>query len=162
MGRIFLFRNRYYMYIDWIRHWGPFGHALKLYGVKFIPFEQTLAKTLIKYGWAWRPPVFHIAYSGTIKSLKWWGGGFTLRLIVGRETVQKHVVLFCLTGSRKASTALTMAKPSLSGFPCFVVGRDCPPPPNWSFRYLRFITELFCSVLCCAKSKIIRLLEMYN
>ena len=53
-------------------------------------------------------PMIHLVFSDTIKNFK----GVKLRLLVGRETVQKHLFLFCLTGSRKASTALSLAKQS--------------------------------------------------
>ena len=82
------------------------------------------------------------------------GGGLKLRLVVGRETVQKHVLLFCLTGSRKASTALTLASPSrcrLSMFPRW--SRLPPPPPQQINFFIYGFILIFIYFLCCAKSK---------
>ena len=101
-------------------------------------------------------PVFHLVFSDTIKNWSFfvfffWGGGLKLRSVEGRETVQKHVLLFCFTEIRKASTALTLANPSRCRLSMFPRWTRTPPPPNHFIIYgFILIFNLF---LCFAKSK---------
>ena len=84
------------------------------------------------------------------------GGVLKLMSVVGRETVQKHVLLFCLTESRKASTALTLAGPSRCRLAMFPRWSRLPPPlqPIISlFSVLYWFLFYFILFLCCAKSK---------
>ena len=147
----FLFRNRYNT--DEISHWGPFGLALTLNIVKDNPFWVNIDKIPMKIllGMA-SPRVSSCFLRYDTKLFFFLGGGVKSRSVVGRETVQKHVLLFCLTGSRKASTALTLDSPShcrLSVFPRW----SRLPPPNQSFIYLRFLYWFLFIFFCCAKSK---------
>ena len=100
------------------------------------------------------PPCFiwfsQIRYK-VVLSFFWGGGGGVKRLrsVVGRETVLKHVLLFCLTGNRKA-TALTLASPSRCRLSMFPRWSRLPPPTNHFFIYCFIL--IFIYFLCCAKS----------
>ena len=74
-------------------------------------------------------------------------------LVVGRETVQKHVLLFCLTGSRKASTALTLAGRSRCRLSMFPRWSRLHPHPIISLFSVLYSSDFYFFILCCAKSK---------
>ena len=143
---------------------GPFGLALTLYSVNVNPFSENIDKIPMKIRLGMTSPRVSSVFSDTIQSCFFFGGGGgkKLRSVVGRETVQKHVLLFYLTGSRKASTDLTLASPSRCRL--FMFSRwSRLPPPHQSFLYLLFYTDFYLFFFCVVpnvKTKI-RILEIY-